>query len=206
MAPVTTQERTPPAAEVPGAAGAPDAAEVPDAEGALFADERLTVAGLFAESYAGLLARSTGQLGAHGLSVVEFEVLIRLARTPLGLLRMTDLSAQTSVTTSGITRVVDRLQERGLVSRQACETDRRATYAVITEAGRHLMAAVLPGHLELIETWLTGPLRESGDLEAFAAIMRRVRDRVVPGAEAGSAGPLPGSRVGGSAPGRRTGG
>ncbi len=164
---------------------------------ALFADERLTTGGLLAESYAGLLARTASQLGAHGLSPVEFEVLIRLARTPLGLLRMTDLAAQSSVTTSGITRVVDRLQGRGLVSRQACTTDRRATYAVITDEGRDLMADLLPGHLELIETWLTGPLRESGDLEAFTAIMRRVRDRVVPDAEAGSAGPLPGSRTAG---------
>ena len=45
---------------------------------------------------------------------------------------MTDLAAQTSLTTSGITRVVDRLVERGLVTRQACATDRRTTYAVIT--------------------------------------------------------------------------
>lgn len=164
---------------------------------ALFADDRLTVMGLFAESFHGLLARAGAQLAEHGISVVEFEVLIRLARSPLGLLRMTDLSAQTSVTTSGVTRVVDRLQERGLVCRQACATDRRTTYAVITESGRELMAAALPGHLALVQTYLTGPVGEVGDLEAFTAMVRRVRDGVAPDAVAGSAGPLPASRPAG---------
>lgn len=161
---------------------------------ALFTDGRLTVMGLLSESFHALLAKAGAQLAEHGISVVEFEVLIRLARSPLGLLRMTDLSAQTSVTTSGVTRVVDRLQERGLVCRQACATDRRTTYAVITESGRELMAAALPGHLEIVETYLTGPVGEAGDLESFTAMIRRVRDGVAPDAAAGSTGPLPASR------------
>ena len=156
------------------------------------ADERLTVMGLFAETFAGLSARLLAEMTRHGLSQVEFEVLIRLARSPAGLLRMTDLAAQTSLTASGVTRVVDRLADRGLVARQACATDRRATYAVITDAGRTAVAAALPRHIELIETWLTGPLAESGDLEVFEALLRRLRDRLVPCATAGSTGvPLP---------------
>lgn len=156
-------------------------------------DERLTLIGLFAEAFAGIESHGTRQLAEHGLSTVEFEVMLRLARSPMGLLRMTDLSAQTSVTTSGVTRVVDRLQGRGLVDRQACATDRRATFAVITDVGRDRLAAALPGHLELIETLLVGPLREPdgtvGDaLAAFTAALRRVRDHVVPCATAGSDG------------------
>jgi DNA-binding MarR family transcriptional regulator len=107
---------------------------------------------------------------------------------------MTDLSAQTSLTTSGVTRVVDRLVDRGLVARQACATDRRTTYAVVTDAGRDLLAAALPGHLALIETWLVAPLRDTApddraDLESFVAALRRLRDHVVPCATAGSEGP-----------------
>lgn len=151
-----------------------------------FHDPRLTVMGLLAETFSGIANRGFAHLAAHGLSPVEFDVLIRLARSPGGMLRMTDLAAQTSVTTSGVTRVVDRLVDRGLVARQACATDRRATYAVITDSGRALMAAALPTHLELIETWLTGPLAETGDLEAFTTLLRRLRDRVVPCATAGA--------------------
>ena len=157
----------------------------------LFDDERLTLAGLFGETWTSLAARATLQLAEHGMSPVEFEVMIRLARSPLGSLRMTDLSAQTSLTTSGVTRVVDRLQDRGLVAREACLTDRRTTYAVITDAGRDLLAGALPGHLELIETWLVAPLRgpvgEDGvGLDPFAASLRRLRDHLAPCATAGS--------------------
>ena len=184
----------------PDAAGAPaadladlaDLADVADRAVPGLDDERLTVMGLLAETFLGLAARGSAQLAGHGLSSVEFEVLLRLARSPLGLLRMTDLTAQTSLTNSGITRVVDRLVERGLVTRQACETDRRTTYAVVTDSGRTLLARLLPSHLELIETWLLEPLRAEGDeeLAAFVRALRRVRDHVVPCATAGSEGPL----------------
>lgn len=160
-------------------------------EAALFADDRLTVMGLLAETFTGIASRGLDQLAGHGVSPVEFEVLIRLARSPGGLLRMSDLAAQTALTSSGVTRVVDRLAERGLVTRQACATDRRATYTVLSDTGRRLLAAALPEHLELIETWLTGPLTEAGELESFVATLRRLRDRVVPCATAGSSGITP---------------
>ena len=163
----------------------------PAAAEGVFADERLTVMGLLAETFTGIAARGLAQLAEHGISPVEFDVLIRLARTPHGLLRMSDLAAQTSLTASGVTRVVDRLTDRGLVTRQACATDRRATYAVITEPGRALMAAALPDHLEIIEKWLVAPLREHGELAAFTAMLRRLRDNAVPCATAGSEGPGP---------------
>ena len=64
----------------------------------------------------------------------EFEVLMRIARTPGLGLRMSDLAAQTLLTTSGITRVVDRL-ERDAPGRAArsCPTDRRGSLAAIHE-------------------------------------------------------------------------
>jgi DNA-binding MarR family transcriptional regulator len=165
-----------------------------------FDDERLTLMGLFAESWSGIAARGAAQLAEHGLATVEFEVLLRLARSPMGLLRMSDLAAQTSVTTSGVTRVVDRLEDRGLVARQACETDRRTTYAVVTDAGRALLRAALPGHLALVDTWLLRPLREAAGgpdgvtVEGFEAALRRLRDSAAPCATAGSEG-SPSARV-----------
>lgn len=173
---------------VPASESAQAAGPAQDLVQAGVADERLTVMGLFAETFTGLSARLLTEVARLGLSQVEFEVLIRLARSPAGLLRMTDLAAQTSLTASGVTRVVDRLGHRALVARQACATDRRTTYAVITDAGRAVVAAALPRHLELIETWLTGPLAETGDLEVFEALLRRLRDRLVPQATAGSSG------------------
>jgi MarR family 2-MHQ and catechol resistance regulon transcriptional repressor len=153
----------------------------------ILGDERLTMIGLLAETWASLSARFAAHIAGFGLAPAEFEVCLRLARSPEGLLRMTDLAAQTTLTSSGITRVVDRLVERGLVSRRACEADRRTTYAVISEAGRTLMGRILPGHVALVEQWLVDPLRPVG-LEAFVASLRAVRDHTAPCSTAGSDG------------------
>ncbi|XVQ86177.1 MarR family winged helix-turn-helix transcriptional regulator [Microbispora siamensis] len=149
-----------------------------------FDDPRLTAMGLFAEVFTGLSSKTSPTLAAAGLSEVDFETLIRLARSPEQRLRMSDLAAQTSLSTSGITRVVDRLERDGLVERHACATDRRASYAVLSEAGAERLRAVLPQHIEDIETWFTGLLTEN-QLADFLKALRVIRDVVRPCATAG---------------------
>ncbi len=151
-----------------------------------FDDPRITAMGLLAEVHAGLTARFTVHFEEHRLSSVEFEVLLRLARSPGHQLRMTDLAAQTSLSTSGVTRVVDRMERDGLLCRQACPTDRRSSYAVVTESGLQRFNEVLPGHLKLIEQWFTGQL-DPAALDNLLVALRSVRDAVHPGATAGSA-------------------
>ena len=146
----------------------------------------ITAIGLLAEVFQALESRLAQQVAEHGLGPVEFEVLVRLGRSPGRLLRMTDLSAQTSLTTSGVTRVVDRLVERGLVQREACASDRRTTYAVATDDGMAALREVLPGHVDLVRSSLTGPLGEAGRLDDFLGSLRLLRDQLVPGATAGS--------------------
>jgi MarR family transcriptional regulator, 2-MHQ and catechol-resistance regulon repressor len=156
-------------------------------------DPRLTLMGLLDEVFTGLYAKGSAQIAEHGLVDADFEVLLRLARSPNRRLRMTDLSAQTSLTSSGITRVVDRLVDRGLVHRQACSDDRRSTYAVITPAGVAKVEAVLPGHLEFIQTWLIAPLGP-GQREELEAALRAIRAAVQPGATAGADDAVPVAR------------
>src|SRR5436305_812407 len=158
----------------------------------LTADERLTAIGLFAEAFLGLSARFGAQLAEHQLAPVEFEVLLRLARSPQGQLRMTDLSSQTSLTTSGVTRVVDRMDRDGLVCREACPSDRRSSYAVITPAGRQRLDEVLPGHLALIQKWFIGVLSPE-QLDRMLESLRTIRDAVNPCATAGSSEVPPGA-------------
>jgi MarR family 2-MHQ and catechol resistance regulon transcriptional repressor len=151
----------------------------------MFEDPRITAMGLFAEAYSGLVARAAEQLSGHGVSGVEFEVLIRLARSPRHQLRMTDLAAQTQLTTSGITRVVDRLERTELVCRQACPTDRRSSFAVITDAGLTRLAEILPTHIELIDRWFTG-LLTADQLDQLLDSLRVIRDAVRPDATSGA--------------------
>jgi MarR family 2-MHQ and catechol resistance regulon transcriptional repressor len=148
-------------------------------------DPRFTAMGLFAEAYTGLTTRFAAQFDQHRLSAVEFEVLMRLARSPGHRLRMTDLAGQTSLSTSGVTRVVDRMDRDGLVRREACASDRRSSYAVITEAGRDRLDQVLPGHLELIEQWFISQLSRA-QLDGLLSALRTIRDAVNPCATAGS--------------------
>ncbi|TQS25289.1 MarR family winged helix-turn-helix transcriptional regulator [Microbispora sp. KK1-11] len=149
-----------------------------------FDDPRLTAMGLFAEVFTGLSSKTSPTLAAAGLSEVDFETLIRLARSPERRLRMSDLAAQTSLSTSGITRVVDRLERDGLVERHACASDRRASYAVLSGAGAERLRSVLPQHIEDIQTWFTGLLTEN-QLADFLQALRVIRDVVRPCATAG---------------------
>jgi MarR family 2-MHQ and catechol resistance regulon transcriptional repressor len=150
-----------------------------------FDDPRLTAMGLFAEVFTGITSKTSRTLAQAGLSEVDFETLIRLARSPAHRLRMSDLAAQTSLSTSGITRVVDRLERDGLVERHACASDRRASYAVLSEAGGERMRSLLPQHVEDIETWFTGLLTPE-QLTDFLAALRVIRDVVRPGATVGA--------------------
>src|SRR5690625_4915783 len=98
---------------------------------------------------------------------------------------MSDLAAQTTLTTSGVTRVVDRLERSGLAERVNCDTDRRGTWAEVTEAGQELMEAILPTHLADIEKWFTGLLRDD-QVETLVDTLRVLRTALRPDAVAGA--------------------
>lgn len=154
-------------------------------------DPRLTAAGLLFEAAAGLGDHLAAQVAEHELVPSEFEVLLRLGRSPGGQLRMSDLAAQVDLSSSGLTRLVDRLEHRGLVERRACPTDGRGAFATLTAAGTSRLLAVLPGHIDLIERWYTSRLSPAG-LDALSDALRTVRDAVRPDAEAGAHRPGPG--------------
>ncbi|MDR7280088.1 MarR family winged helix-turn-helix transcriptional regulator [Catenuloplanes atrovinosus] len=151
----------------------------------LINDPRITAIGLFTEVHSGLTNRFAAQFDEHHVSAVEFEVLMRLARSPGRQLRMTDLASQTSLSTSGVTRVVDRMERSGLLTRSACPTDRRSSYAVITDAGLARLDETLPGHLALIDEFFTG-LLDADRLGDLLSTLRVIRDAANPGAMVGT--------------------
>src|SRR4051794_7153645 len=138
-------------------------------------DERITALGLFIEAYASVMEHLEQDLaGATDLSTPEFGVLLRLARTPGEHLRMSDLAVGAGLSTSGMTRLVDRLEAAGFVERRACPSDRRGLEAILTAKGRKLVDRVVPIHLESIERHLVEPL--GSDLDTLARTMRTLRD------------------------------
>jgi DNA-binding MarR family transcriptional regulator len=143
-------------------------------------DERLTLAGLLFEANAGLVNELSKRLETEsGLSTQWFGVMLRLARSPGQRLRMTDLAAQLTLTSSGLTRVVDRLEEAGYVRRETCPSDRRGSYAALTPSGKRKIESALPKHLDDLDECFISLLtdRERRDLEKA---LRKVRDAVYP--------------------------
>ena len=67
-----------------------------------------------------------------------------LAAAPEGRLRMIDVSESLRLSKSGVTRLVDRLADRGLVLRAACPSDRRVVYAGLTDQGASVLASAAP--------------------------------------------------------------
>jgi DNA-binding MarR family transcriptional regulator len=82
--------------------------------------------------------------GSLGTSLGEFDVLVVLDAADEGRLRMKDIGDHLSVSKAGVTRLIDRLEERGLVERAPCPSDRRVIWARITPAGRALVAQAVP--------------------------------------------------------------
>jgi DNA-binding MarR family transcriptional regulator len=88
---------------------------------------------------------------AHGLSVVEFTVLDALSRQVGWHMRMQQLARAAALSSSATTRLVNRLEERGLLRRILCEDDRRGIYTELTEAGEALLAQARPTHDRVLE-------------------------------------------------------
>jgi DNA-binding MarR family transcriptional regulator len=87
---------------------------------------------------------------AHGLTVNDYEALALLARADGNHMRRVDLADALQLTASGVTRLLDGLEEQGLVRKKACSTDGRVTYAVLTKAGRRRLEQASSAHTAAI--------------------------------------------------------
>jgi DNA-binding MarR family transcriptional regulator len=145
-------------------------------------DERITAFGMLLEAHAAVTSKVNRELEATaGMPITWFELLIRLSRSPEQRARMSDLAAQVGLSHSGLTRLVDRVIEAGLVRREACPEDRRGAFAVLTDAGSDALEAALVDHMASIERHLAGPLGPDG-LAELTSLLRTVRDAAWAGA------------------------
>jgi DNA-binding MarR family transcriptional regulator len=85
------------------------------------------------------------------LSVVEYTVLDALSRQDGWHMRMQQLARAAALSASATTRLVTRLEERGLLTRILCADDRRGIYTELTAAGRELYDRARPLHDEALE-------------------------------------------------------
>ncbi|MFN8018307.1 MAG: MarR family transcriptional regulator [Acidimicrobiales bacterium] len=148
----------------------------------LLDDPRLTAMGLCHETHSGLIAAVEPSLADHGFTSSSFEVLIRLARSDGHRLQMTALARQSTLSNSGLTRVVDRLEDGGLVRRVQDREDKRVWFTELTPAGLDALLSALPAHIEVVDEILTGVL-DDDEMAAFERALRKIRAVVKPGAD-----------------------
>ncbi len=141
-------------------------------------DPRLDALGMLIEAHAAVITAIGDDLAeSSDMPVAFLGVLIRLGRSPDEQLRMSQLAHEMSITTSGLTRLIDRMEQADLVERRPCPGDGRGLLAALTPAGRRRLEAVLPTHLAQIEARFTRHL-STAEQESLTSLLRSVRDGV----------------------------
>lgn len=129
-------------------------------------------------------ARLTGALGAQlesesGISLSEYEVLVRLSESENHTLRMSQLAEELVHSRSRLTHTVRRMEERGFVERTACSDDGRGVNCRMTEAGYAQLVAAAPGHVRAVREALVDRLTDA-QLAALGEAMGIVAEALGP--------------------------
>jgi DNA-binding MarR family transcriptional regulator len=109
----------------------------------------------------------------HGLSLSSYEVLMYLGDAEGHKLRMGELADRLLLSRSGISRLVGRLERRGLVRRSRCSDDGRGFFAQLTPEGARKLAEMRPDHLDGVRRHFLSRL-DRQELESLGEIWRRL--------------------------------
>lgn len=140
-------------------------------------DERISAYGRLVEAQRGLHRIFDRSLRSRlGISIVWYEALLRLARSPQQQMPITELGEQLELTSGGATRLVDRLQESGYIERVPCPTDRRISWARPTDEGLGVLIAATEVHLDDLESNFLSRLSPD-EIETLEGLLRRIRPR-----------------------------
>lgn len=113
--------------------------------------------------------------GDAGISLSEYEILVRLSESPERSIRMSELAASLVHSRSRITHTVSRLERQGLVRRQTCLADGRGVECVMTDEGFALLKAAAPGHVRAVRAHLVDLVPDDQFMvlgEVMAAVAR----------------------------------
>ena len=110
---------------------------------------------------------------AHGLSMPEYEILVRLSEAPDRSIRMAELAAAVSHSRSRVTHTIARLEREGLVFRGQCSEDGRGVSAVMTDKGFALLEDAAHTHVRGVHAYLVDNATPE-EFEVLGQIMQRV--------------------------------
>ena len=109
---------------------------------------------ILSRAHAAVEEHARADVARHELTLAEFAILEVLYHR--GPLLLGEVQRRILVSSGGITYLVDRLEQRGLVERRECPGDRRARYAALTAEGEALVGRIFPEHARCLEAALGG--------------------------------------------------
>jgi DNA-binding MarR family transcriptional regulator len=118
---------------------------------------------------------SAALVASHGLTINDYGTLLLLSRADEEGMRRIDLANELQLSPSGITRLLDRLEDQGLVGKGACKEDARVSYAILTDAGLAKLKEAAPGHIDDIEQKL-GAVLSDEEMATLAELLGRFTD------------------------------
>src|SRR5688500_14105529 len=110
---------------------------------------------------------------AHGLPLTSYDVLVNLESAPDRQMRMSELADAVLLSRSGLTRLVERLERDGLLSRADCPGDARGSFAVLTKTGLARLDEARKTHLSGVRERFLGQFSDD-ELERMADNWRRL--------------------------------
>jgi DNA-binding MarR family transcriptional regulator len=117
---------------------------------------------------------------AHGLTLIDYEVLARLSEAPLRRMRMTELAEGALLSKSRLSHQISRMEKEGLVRREPCETDGRGFFAVLTDQGWAKLLAAVPLHVADVRETFIAPLSRE-QLVALGEALDAIAKTLEPG-------------------------
>jgi DNA-binding MarR family transcriptional regulator len=109
----------------------------------------------------------------HGLTINAYEALLLLAHAEDRRMRRVDLAEKLILTASGVTRMLDGLEQAGFVERAACASDRRVSYAVLTDTGLSKLREASRSHVADIREFFEARFSEE-ELDQLAGLLGRM--------------------------------
>ena len=120
---------------------------------------------------------SAALVASHGLTINDYGALLLLSRAGDEGMRRIDLANRLQLSPSGITRLLDRLEDQGLVGKGECKTDARVSYAILTDAGSEKLKQAAPEHIEDIDRRL-GAVLDEEEMKVLAELLGRLGDPI----------------------------
>ena len=115
---------------------------------------------------------------AHGLSLGEYEILVRLSESPDRTLRMAQIAESMQHSRSRVTHTVSRMERAGLVARCAAEGDRRGVEARMTDQGWELLVQAAPTHVNGVREHFVDLATEE-EFATMGMLMNAVADHLL---------------------------